>query len=88
LSVEDVSKLVHWIIEECMSSDVLGWASSPEPAKPSPFKPKLSRALTRACSGLGLGFRFQKPEPEAQARALIHCGLVCKYMIKKVISKP
>ena len=55
-------------------SDVLGWASSPDPAEPSPFKPKPSRALTRACSGLGLDFRFQKPEPEAQARALIHCG--------------
>jgi hypothetical protein len=39
-------------------SDVLGWASSPEPAKPSLFKPKPSRALTRACSGLRLGFRF------------------------------
>ena len=50
-------------------SDVLGWASSPEPAEPSPFEPKPSRALTRACSGLGLGFRFWKPKPEAQARA-------------------
>jgi hypothetical protein len=40
------------------NSDVLGRASSPEPAEPSPFKPKPSRALTRACSGLGLGFRF------------------------------
>jgi len=68
---------------------VMCWAGpqalSPEP---SPFKPKPSRALTRACSGLGLGFRFQKPEPEAQARALIHYGLVCKYTIRKVISKP
>jgi hypothetical protein len=45
-------------------------ASSSEPAEPSPFKPKTSWALARACSGLGLGFRFQKPEPEAQARAL------------------
>ena|SRR5258707_13575929 len=53
-------------------SDVLGWASSPEPAEPSLFKPKPGRALTRACNGLGPGFRFQKPEPRAQARALIH----------------
>jgi hypothetical protein len=53
------------------SSDVLGWASSPEPTEPSPFKPKPSQALTRACNGLGPGFRFQKPEPRAQARALI-----------------
>ena len=51
-----------------MGSDVLGWASSPEPAEPSPFKPEPGRALTRACNGLGPGFRFQKPEP----RALIH----------------
>ena len=50
-------------------SDVLGWASSPEPAEPSPFKPEPGRALTRAYSGLRLGFRFRKPEPEAQARA-------------------
>ena len=50
-------------------SDVLGWASSPEPAEPSPFKPEPGRALIRAYSGLRLGFRFQKPEPEAQARA-------------------
>ena len=54
------------------SSDVLGWASSPEPAESSPFKPKLSRALTRACNRLGPGFRFQKPEPRAQTQALIH----------------
>src|ERR1700733_5740378 len=33
-------------------------ASSSEPAEPSPFKPKTSWALARACSGLGLGFRF------------------------------
>jgi len=46
---------------EC--SDVLGRASSPEPAEPSPFKPEPSRALMRACNGLGLGFRYQKPEP-------------------------
>ena len=26
--------------EEVMDSDVLGWASSPEPAEPSPFKPE------------------------------------------------
>jgi len=65
-------------------SDVLGWASSPEPAKPSPFKPKPGRALTRACSGLGLGFRYQKPEPEAQAWALMHCVLVCRPTIGKV----
>jgi len=67
---------------------VLGWASSPEPAELSPFKPKPSWALTRACSGLGLGFRFQKPEPKAQAQALICRGLVCRYAIRKVISKP
>ena len=66
------------------TSDVLGWASSPEPAKPSPFKPKPGQALTRACSGLGLGFRYQKPKPEAQARALMHCVLVCRPMIGKV----
>ena len=60
-------------------SDVLGRASSPEPAELSPFKPKPSQALTRACSGLRLGFRFQKPEPEAQARALIHCGSMQTY---------
>jgi len=29
---------------------VLGWASSPEPAEPSLFKPKPSWALTRACT--------------------------------------
>jgi hypothetical protein len=52
-------------------SDVLGWASSPEPAEPSPFMPELSWALTRACNGLGPGFRFKKPEPRAQAQALI-----------------
>ena len=66
-------------------SDVLGWASSPEPAEPSLFKPKPGRALTRACSGLGPGFRYQKPEPEAQAQALIHCNLVYISAIRKVI---
>jgi hypothetical protein len=68
-------------------SDVLGWASSPEPAEPSPFKPKPGRALTRACSGLGPGFRYQKPEPEAQARASIHCNLVyiSAIIIRKII---
>jgi len=75
-------------ISDIDTSDVLGRASSPEPAEPSLFKPKPSRALTRACSGLGLGFRFWKPEPEAQARALIYCSLVCRYTIRKVISKP
>ena len=65
--------------EGTRSSDVLGRASSPEPAELSPFKPKPSRALIRACRGLGLGFRFQKPEPEAQARALIHCGSMQTY---------
>jgi hypothetical protein len=69
-------------------SDGLGQASSPEPTELSLFKPKPSQALTRACSGLRLGFRFKKPEPEAQAQALIHCGLVCRYTIRKVISKP
>ena len=54
------------------NSDVLGWASSPEPAELSLFNPEPSRALTRACNGLGPGFRFQKPEPRAQAQALIH----------------
>jgi hypothetical protein len=49
-------------------SDVLGRASSPEPAEPSPFKPKPGPALTRACSRLGPGFRFRKPKPGAQAR--------------------
>ena len=39
-------------------SDVPGRTSSPEPTEPSPFKPKPSQALTRACSGLGPGFRF------------------------------
>jgi hypothetical protein len=63
-------------VEVLLISDVLGWASSPEPTEPSPFKPKPSRALTRACSGLRVGFRFQKPKPEAQAQALIHYGLV------------
>ena len=48
-------------------SDVLGWASSPEPAEPSPSKPKPSPALTRARSELGPGFRFWKPKPRAQA---------------------
>ena len=52
-------------------SYVLGWASSPELAELSPFKPKLSWALTRACNRLGPGFRFQKPKPRAQAQALI-----------------
>jgi hypothetical protein len=52
-------------------SDVLDWASSPEPTEPSLFKPKLSQALTRACNGFGPGFRFQKPKPRAQAWALI-----------------
>ena len=32
------------------SSDVLGWASSPEPAELSLFKPKPGWTLTRACS--------------------------------------
>ena len=31
------------------TSDVLGWASSPEPTEPSLFKPEPSRTLTRAC---------------------------------------
>ena len=65
-------------------SDVLGWASSPEPAEPSPFKPEPGRALMRACNGLGLGFRYWKPEPGAQARALIYCSLAPKCMIGKV----
>ena len=42
---------------------MLGWAWSPEPAEPSPFKPGQSPALTRAPSGLGPGLRSQKPEP-------------------------
>jgi hypothetical protein len=33
-------------------SDVLGWASSPEPTEPSLYKPKPSWALLRACNGL------------------------------------
>ena len=48
-----------------VGSDVLGRASSPEPAEPSPFKPEPGRALMRACNGLGLGFRYWKPEPGA-----------------------
>jgi len=67
-----------------VGSDVLGWASSPEPTKLSPFKPKPGWALTRACSGLRLGFRYQKPKPEAQAQAFIHCVLVCRPTIGKV----
>jgi hypothetical protein len=43
--------------------DVLGWASSPEPAKPSLFKPKPDLTLVKACSGLRPGFRYLKPEP-------------------------
>ena len=66
------------------ASDVLGWASSPEPAEPSPFKPKPSPAPMRACNGLGLGFRYKKPEPRAQARALIYCSLACRSTIGKV----
>ena len=65
-------------------SDVLGWASSPEPAELSPFKPELGRALMRACNGLGLGFRYWKPKPGAQARALIYCSLAPRCMIGKV----
>jgi hypothetical protein len=42
-------------------SDVLGQASSPEPAEPSPSKPKPSPALTRAHSGLGLASDFGSP---------------------------
>jgi hypothetical protein len=52
-------------------SDVPGWASSPEPAEPSPFKPKPDPTLVKACSGLGPGFRYLKPKPGAQARALV-----------------
>ena len=65
-------------------SDVLGWASSPEPAELSPFKPKPSLAPMRACNGLGLGFRYQKPEPRAQAWDLIYCSLACRSTIGKV----
>ena len=63
---------------------MLGWASSLEPAELSPFKPKPSLALMRACNGLGLGFRYQKPEPRAQAWALIYCSLACRSTIGKV----
>jgi hypothetical protein len=54
-------------------SDVLGWASSPEPTEPSLFKPSQSPTLTRAWNGLGPGLRFWKPKPklQAQARALV-----------------
>ena len=71
-------------VQRAAFSDVLGWASSPEPAEPSPFKPKPSPAPMRACKGLGLGFRYQKPEPRTQARALIYCSLACRSAIGKV----
>ena len=78
------SKLLYRVDMWCRSSDVLGRASSPEPAEPSPFKPEPGRALMRACNGLGLGFRYWKPEPGAQARALIYCSLAPRCMIGKV----
>jgi len=34
--------------EAVLTSDVLGWASSPEPAEPGPFKPKPGPTRTRA----------------------------------------
>ena len=49
---------------------MLGWASSPEPAEPSPFEPKPGLTWTRAWCGLGPGLRSQKLEPWAQAWAL------------------
>jgi hypothetical protein len=53
-------------------NDVLGWASSPEPAELSPFKPKLSWALKRAYNRLELGFKYQKPKPGLQYIAVWH----------------
>jgi hypothetical protein len=75
---------IHSERREDLSSDVLGWASSPEPAKPGPFKPGRSPALTKAWSGLGPGFKSQKPEPWAQARALAYIRLVHRSATKKV----
>ena len=61
----------HCLTVESTGSDVLGWASSPKPVKPSPFKPKPGPTWTRAWSGLRPGLRFQKPEPQAQAYSYI-----------------
>ena len=46
-------------------SDVLDWASSPEPADARLFNPKPDLALVKACSGLRLGFKYLKPKPGA-----------------------
>ena len=54
-----------------MVDDVLGWASSPEPTKPSLFKPKPDLTLVKACSGLRPGFKYLKPKPGAQVWALV-----------------
>jgi hypothetical protein len=67
----------HWafnsVVHKCIliHSDVPGWASSPEPTEPSPFKPKPGLTRIRAWSGLGPSLKSQKPKPGAQARALI-----------------
>jgi hypothetical protein len=49
---EDENKMVDETadqeIDDNMNSDVPGWASSPEPAKPSPFKPKPGPTWMRA----------------------------------------
>jgi len=62
---------------------VLGWASSPEPAEPSLFKPKPSWALLRACNGLGLASDIRSPNL-GSSPALIHCSLACRSSIGKV----
>ena len=59
-------------------SDVLGWASSPEPAKPGQ-----SPAQMKAWSGLGPSFKSQKPKPWAQAQALAYISLVHRSATKK-----
>ena len=66
-----------------LTSDVLGWAWSSEPAELSPFKPGQSPALTRAPSGLRPGLRSQKPEPAAQAWASTYGNLVALSSIGK-----
>jgi hypothetical protein len=56
IQLQNIVSSCNFILVE--TSDVLGQASSPEPAEPGPFKPKPGQALARACSGLRLGFRF------------------------------
>ena len=71
VALEIWQKLMDDNMQDSSHSDVLGWASSPEPAELSPFKPKPDLTLVKAYSGLGPGFRYLKPKPGAQARALI-----------------